>query len=75
MKQIKELERLGYEVGVAQDHSSNDEVSFDIVYVVAGFGFTGHVVEEADADWLLETHADRAKEIEEGPRQPGEPAE
>jgi hypothetical protein len=70
MEQIEELKRLGYEVGVAQDHSENDEVPLDIVYAVEGFGFSGYVSEEADADRLLETHEDRVEEIERGPELP-----
>jgi len=38
MATIDDLRELGYQVGVAQDHTENPDLPFDAVYRVEGFG-------------------------------------
>jgi hypothetical protein len=60
---IAQLIRLGYQVGVAQDHSDNPDVEFDHVYAVNGFGVQTHVTDEAAMKGLVESHDERVAEM------------
>lgn len=58
---IAQLIRLGYTVGLAQDHSDNPDVEVDHVYSVNGFGVQTHVADEATMRALVEGHDERVR--------------
>lgn len=60
---IGNLIRLGYQVGLAQDHSANPEVDFDHVYSVSGFGVQTHVTTEDEMKALIESHDERVEQM------------
>lgn len=60
---IAQLIRLGYTVGLAQDHSGNPEVEVDHVYAVNGYGVQTHVTTEDDMRGLVEGHDDRVAQM------------
>lgn len=60
---IGSLIRLGYQVGLAQDHSDNPEVEVDHVYAVNGFGVQTHVTSEDEMKSLVESHDDRVAQM------------
>jgi hypothetical protein len=62
---IAQLIRLGYQVGVAQDHSDNPDVEFDHVYAVNGFGLQTHVTDEDAMRALVEGHDERVERMRE----------
>ena len=62
-EQIGKLIRLGYQVGLAQDHSDNPDVEFDHVYAVNGFGVQTHVTSEDEMKSLVESHDDRVAQM------------
>lgn len=60
---IAQLIRLGYTVGLAQDHSDNPEVDIDHVYSVTGFGVQTHVSDEETMRSLVEGHDERVRQM------------
>lgn len=58
-EQIGVLIRLGYQVGLAQDHSDDPETEVNHVYAVNGFGVQTHVADEATMRNLVESHDER----------------
>lgn len=62
---IGSLIRLGYQVGLAQDHSDNPDVDFDHVYAVNGFGVQMHVTDEETMRNLVESHDERVRAMRE----------
>lgn len=63
-EQIGKLVRLGYTVGVAQDHSDNPDVEVDVVYAVNGFGVQTHITDEDGMTALLDSHDDRVAQMQ-----------
>lgn len=59
---IAQLIRLGYTVGLAQDHSEDPNTPVDHVYAVTGFGVQVHVSDEETMRNLVEGHEDRLAE-------------
>lgn len=58
---IAQLIRLGYTVGLAQDHSDNPDVAVDYVYAVDGFGVQTHVTDEGTMRTLVDGHDERVR--------------
>jgi len=61
---IGTLIRLGYTVGLAQDHSNDPEVEPDHVYNVSGFGVSDmHVWDEDTLRALVDGHDERVRRM------------
>lgn len=60
---IGQLIRLGYTVGLAQDHSENPDTEVNHVYTVSGYGIETHVADEEAMRAFVGSHDERMREM------------